>query len=396
MRVLCLDIEGGYGGSSRSLYESLRAIDRSAVSVEVWCRRDGPNRPRYEALGIPYRIVPGMPKMNSLPRFSRNVHGYAALFRDFLRWRGPRAELLRAMADRFDLIHFNHEGLFCLANWLRGRHDKAQTMHVRTLIWDNVFGHWQARRMIASNDRLIFITENEKANVKRLAGRTAQGPVIYNIAPPPQASTRNPDVPVDRRLKIAILSNYAWIRGIDRAVEVAELLAARGRRDVLFVVAGDMQMRGSLPGELANFSGRTLADYAAARSVADMFLFLGYVADVDSVLLACDVLFKPTRDNNPWGRDILEALAAGKPAISVGSYDRFITTGETGFLLAQYDRSTVADIILRLDGDRNLIRQLGDNASARIASLCDGSERARDLVTIWHEAIAARREGVTA
>lgn len=392
LRVLCLDIEGGFGGSSRSLWESLRALEPGAVAPEVWCRRDGPVRARYEAFGIPCRIAPEMPRMNSLPRASRNLFGYARAVREMLRVKEFRARLLTAIA-RADLVHFNHEGLFLLAAWLRRRHAKAQTMHVRTMIPRNTFGRWQCRRMAAACDRLVFITENERENTEAMLGRAARGGVVYNIAAPPEAGVApHPAVPRDARLKVAVLANYAWIRGIDRMIEVAEELAARGRRDILFVMAGDMSLRGRLPGALGAIAKRrgSLADYAAERGVTGMFLFLGHVAEPETVLAACDVLAKPTRDANPWGRDILEGLAAGKPVISLGSYDTFVRNGVSGFLLPEYTPQAIADILLRLDGDRALARRLGEGAKARVALLCDGRARARDLLAIWREAVAER------
>jgi glycosyltransferase involved in cell wall biosynthesis len=266
-------------------------------------------------------------------------------------------------------------------------------MHVRTMIPRNTFGRWQCRRMQAANDRLIFITENERANVEAMLGHGAEGAVIYNIAAPREGAVApHAAVPRDARLKVAVLANYAWIRGIDRMIEVAEALAARGRRDILFVMAGDMSLRGRLPGELGAIahSGGTLADYAAKRGVAGMFLFLGHVAEPESVLAACDVLAKPTREDNPWGRDILEGLAAGKPVISIGRYDNFVETGATGFLLPEYGAVSFADTLLQLDADRALGRRLGDGAKARIAKLCDGRGRADDLAAVWREAAAAR------
>ena len=397
LRVLCLDIEGGFGGSSRSLYESLRHMNRNEVAPEVWCRRDGPVRKRYEALGIPCRIVSGMPTMNSLRYTSRNLYGYAVLLWKFLIWGKERFELLHALRQRFDLVHFNHEGLFYLADWLRGRHNKAQVTHVRTMIFDNIFGRWQTRRLMSANDRLVFITENERDNVERLGSRSANGTVIYNIAEPPSAAlAASAAIPNDGRLKIAVLSNYAFIRGVDRIVEIAQVLAARNRRDLLFVIAGNMKLAGALPEELGGIAraGGTLADYAVACGVADMMLFLGHVAEPETVLTACDILLKPTRDNNPWSRDILEALAAGKPAVSVGRYARFVETEKTGILLEHYSADAVAKALLRLDADRDLCRRLGANAAQRAAELCDGPARASDLLAVWQEAIAMRSMGM--
>lgn len=392
IRVLCLDIEGGFGGSSRSLYEILRAMASGDVAAEVWCRRDGPIRARYEALGISCRVTPEMPRMNSLPRASRNLFGYARAVREMLRVKSFRSALLDAI-QRFDVVHFNHEGLFLLAAWLRRRHGKAQTMHVRTMIPRNTFGRWQCRRMDAASDRIVFITENERANVEGMLQRPARGRVIYNVAVPPAGETvPHLAVPRDARLKVAVLANYSWSRGIDRMIDVAEALVEKGRRDVLFVMAGDMSLRGNLPGRLGQIArrGGSLADYAAARGVDDMFLFLGHVAEPETVLAACDTLAKPTREDNPWGRDILEGLAAGKPVISIGRYDRFIESGVTGFLMPEFDAAAMAEILLRLGGDRSMARRLGDEARRRIATLCDPAGRAGDLVSVWREAIAAR------
>ncbi|NJM84390.1 MAG: glycosyltransferase family 4 protein, partial [Tabrizicola sp.] len=86
-----------------------------------------------------------------------------------------------------------------------------------------------------------------------------------------------------------------------------------------------------------------------------MFLFLGHVAEPETVLAACDVVVKPTREENPWGRDILEGLGAGKPVISIGRYDTFVETDATGFLMPDYDAGKLADVLLRLDADRALV-----------------------------------------
>jgi glycosyltransferase involved in cell wall biosynthesis len=394
LRVLCLDIEGGFGGSSRSLFEILRHMDREPVALEVWCRRDGPVRERYEALGIPCRITAAMPRMNTLPRASRNLFGYIMAARDMLRAHEFRTRLLEAVRGRFDAIHFNHEGLFLLAAWLRRRHGKAQTMHIRTMIPRNLFGRWQCRRLARAHERLAFITENERANFESLAREAAAGDVIYNAVQPPRPGTApHPAVPRDARFKIAVLSNYAWVRGIDRMVDVAVALAGRGRRDFLFVVAGDMALKGQLPGELGRIAraGGTLADYAASQGVADLFLFLGHVPEPEPVLIACDALAKPTREDNPWGRDILEGLAAAKAVITVGRYDRFVENSITGILLPEYDTGAFADALIRLEGDREAARRLGAAAQRRVATLCDGASRARALLRMWQSAVEARR-----
>src|SRR5690606_3206493 len=167
-------------------------------------------------------------------------------------------------------------------------------------------------------------TENERASFERHAGRRVSGTVVYNVVAPPDDDVPPDDnVPRDGRFRVASLSNFAWVRGTDRLIDVAEALAGLGRRDVLFVVAGDMTLRGRVRDRLGRTgAGATLAELARARGVSDMFLFLGHVANPEAVLVACDALIKPTRNSDPWGRDIIEALAAARPVISLGTYDR--------------------------------------------------------------------------
>lgn len=386
-RVLCLDIEGGYGGSSRSLFESLRYMDRAAVDVEVWCRRSGPVQERYHALGIPCRVTPEMPQVSQLPQLSRNLYDHGRFLVKFWRAKVFRTELLGHIREQVDLVHFNHESLFLLAHWLRQRTSVPFTMHIRTLDcdYDNIFTTWHARSISNAVNHLVFITENERKSFARVSGRL-DGTVIHNIAEPlPESTVPHGAVPRDGRLKIACLSNYALVRGTDRLVDIAVALAARGRRDVLFVVAGHMVSPGSRPGAsgAVGRQGGALADYAGARGVGDMFLFLGHVADPERVLAACDVLVKPTRENNPWGRDIIEGLAAGRPVLTVGRWEGFVQHGRTGVLQPSFDAVALADELIGLQDNRARLAAMGEAARKHIAGLCNGPARAADLLAVW-------------
>ena len=385
-RVLCLDIEGGYGGSSRSLFQSLSNLPQDVTEPEVWCRRAGPVQALYAEAGIPCAVTPAMPHVSALPRLSRNLYVFTRAVLRFSNSRAFRNALSVAINERFDIVHFNHEALFLLARWLRSHTQVPFTMHFRTNLVPSITARWQAR--VASNaiDHAIFISENEQRSWQALGLKSTEISVIYNIAGTSKLdATPHPNIPNDTRLKIASLSNYAWVRGVDRLVEVAAALAARGRRDVLFIVAGNMRLGGSLPGELGSISrqGGGLADYAAAKGVADMFVFLGHVSEPERVLAGCHALARLSREDNPWGRDVIEALGAGRPVIATGSYDRFVESGVTGMLAPAYSADDMAATIIELADDRALTHRLGAAAQARIEMFCNGASRAADLAAVW-------------
>ncbi|MGE0093984.1 MAG: glycosyltransferase family 4 protein [Alphaproteobacteria bacterium] len=384
LRILCLDVEGGYGGSSRSLYESLRHLNASEATAEVWCRRDGPIQPRYQAIGIATRVMPAMPRFSALPRLSRNLHAAVTAILEFRR-AGAFLEELRRETARFDVIHFNHEALFPIAHWLRQRSRRPMTMHIRTNLIDSMFARFQTRIIANAVDHLVFITENEAEAFRRLGGHPRAASVIYNIVDvPAEPPAPHPAVPADGRFKIACLSSYSYARGLDRLVDVADALARHGRQ-VLFVMAGRMALTGSMPGLLGEIGRRRggLEEFVAARGRSGMFQFLGHVSDPESVLAGCDALVKPTRENNPWGRDTLEALALGKPVLTCGRYDKFVEDGVTGILQPEFDTSLLAGAIMHLDDDRSLVRRMGDAGRGRVRELCDGNARAADLLAVW-------------
>ncbi len=394
MRVLCLDIEGGYGGSSRSLYESLRYLPQS-MAAEVWCRKSGPTQERLASINIDSRITPDMPHVSSLPLLSRNIYAYTKFA---LGWKGSaafRKATARSLRERFDLIHFNHEGLFLLARWLRrelGR-QVAMTAHVRTRLPVNVFTRWQYRTLDDAVDGIVFISEMEKERVNEQIGKESSGPVIYNIVSELEGIQTDTALAVDDRFKIASTSNFAYIRGTDRLIDVAVELKNMGVGDrFLIVVAGHFKLLGRMPGLLGDIAqrGGTLADYADAMEVGHMFKFLGHVPDTAPYLSACQALLRPSRGNDPWGREVLEAMSLGLPVLATGVYDRFVEDGATGFLQPKFNAREIATVLVHLLNDSEQHTALRQAAQSRVRKLCNGPDRAAELHNFWTSIVKSK------
>ena len=160
LKVLALDIEGGHGGSSKSLYTSILHLDLNEVNVEVWCKRQGSIQKHYMDIGVSCRVKPDMPKVSALPRLSRNTYVHLKFLWQFVRAHRFRAELLNEINSRFDVVHFNHEALSWLGAWLRSRTNAGFVLHNRTMLRDSFFARAQIRAMKAAADDVIFITEN--------------------------------------------------------------------------------------------------------------------------------------------------------------------------------------------------------------------------------------------
>ena len=157
---------------------------------------------------------------------------------------------------------------------------------------------------------MVFISENEKAHFEHLVGCRVDGRIIFN----PVFINHEQPCPLvppsdSHALRILSLSNYSYSRGVDRLLEIAEMTPLKIRKKIAFFVAGNMRDTSFLG--LVNPWQISFEEKVRRSSVREMFYFFGHVENPDELLNSCNILMKLTRDKNPWGRDIIEALASG-------------------------------------------------------------------------------------
>lgn len=90
-------------------------------------------------------------------------------------------------------------------------------------------------------------------------------------------------------------------------IEAASILRARGRRDVVFVLAGDPQGRDSYVAEL----DRMIAEANLGGTVRRV----GHVTDMPAALLASAIVVVPSTEPEAFGRVAVEAQAMGVPVV---------------------------------------------------------------------------------
>ena len=137
------------------------------------------------------------------------------------------------------------------------------------------------------------------------------------------------------------------------------MLPKESRSKVVFLVVGDMSERGLV--RLLPLR-RSFKDRICTSELRDMFIFTGHLSDPTSVLHHSNLLFKLTRENNPWGRDILEALSCGLPVVSIGSYDKFVQTGVTGLLQSVYNPEAIAKWLEEVIDDQLKLAQMSESS----------------------------------
>ncbi|OUS92459.1 glycosyltransferase [Rhodococcus sp. NCIMB 12038] len=133
---------------------------------------------------------------------------------------------------------------------------------------------------------------------------------------------------------------------------VDELPAAK------FLVVGDGPMRGELE------------QLASELGIADHVVFTGSRRDVKDVLGGMDVFVLSSYSVECFPMALLEAMAAGRPAVctAVGGVPEMITEGATGFLVPPRSPRALAEKLLRVLSDPEKSREMGLAARTRVES----------------------------
>ena len=127
-----------------------------------------------------------------------------------------------------------------------------------------------------------------------------------------------------------------------------------------------------------------------ALGLSGCVLFPGHIAEPERALATCDALIKLTRQSNPWGRDIMEAMGAGLPVVTLGAFQGFVENGVNGFVDSDFDVGRVADHFIALADDPVRRTAMIDANRRKAWRLFDGLDRARDIARIYERLLDER------
>ena len=113
--------------------------------------------------------------------------------------------------------------------------------------------------------------------------------------------------------------------------------------------------------------------------------FTGYRKDMPSVMAAIDLLVVAT-EAEPFGRVILEAMAAGKPVVGTGTggTPELIEAGRTGLLVPPDHPSAMADAILHLLKNPEVSHHMGQSGTRRVQTEFSSEAHVQKVEALYH------------
>jgi L-malate glycosyltransferase len=373
VKVLYASHTGILGGGERSLLELLAHLPEG---VEAWLAAP-PGRLADEArtLGLPVHPIPGTSGSFRL----HPLHTRTAIV-ELLRSAFALARLGRHLGA--DLVHANsvRAGVAaCLARLVGG---PPAVVHVRDCLPSGAASS-AIRWFVCHSAKLVI------ANSSHTADRFAVRPEGHIHVAYPGIDLRRfrsrSSARQDARAQIGLREDAVAL-GV-----IGQLTPWKGQDDAIRVVA---RLAGDFPSACLVLIGSVRFAHAATRydnpayeqflrdlaevlGVSDRVLFLGERDDVPEILPALDLLLVPSHEE-PFGRVVVESLAAGVPVVAtkVGGPSEIVRHGVDGMLLAPRDPSGWAGEI------RNLLAQPGALAEMRA--------RGRDRAEVFSAPAAAR------
>lgn len=317
-----------HGGSATSLIDIATRLDRDRYEPLVVCPEPGDLPDRLEARGVPVIVQPVSRFSKSQPwSFLKEIPGFVGLLR--------RREI--------SLVHGNtassRRSLLQAAAYSR----VPYVQHVRNPVKSlrGQYGFYLANRIVTNSKNVAQPLLEDPA----LARKTV---TIYNAVDLSSYDDRTDHraaIGAGSRPIVGFVGQIVPRKGVTTLLQAVPLLQQR-HPDVLLIIVGCAP-----PGE---------TDYEAEcrRLVATLGLdghvhWTGYRTDVPAWMRTFDVFALPTR-SEPFGKVVIEAMAAGRPVVAsrVGGIPEIIEEPGLGTLITPDDPRELAAGIDRYFSDR--------------------------------------------
>jgi len=137
---------------------------------------------------------------------------------------------------------------------------------------------------------------------------------------------------------------------------------------------------------------RKVRSLANELGINDIVEFTGFRTDVSQLVAKLDILVHASTLAEPFGQVVIEGMAAGKPVVATdgGGILEIVEDGVTGILVPMGEAAPMASAVMRLLGDRRLLRQMGELARERVIERFTIQQTARKVGQIYNSLRCSR------
>ena len=382
--ILYLHTTSEIGGSDVSLARLVEGLDRQRYSMIVALPADGPLVPRLRAAGARVEIMPVLLKLTS-----RRGAGFLVSFA--LNYPRAIAALVRLIRrEHVSIVHTNtiHNLYGVTAARVAGvRH----VWHFREIVWQSrllrrvelTMARWWSDRIIVTSNAIAGMYGPERSWPVQLV-RVPNGVETDRFMPGDGSRVRSElNVATGQPLVGIVCRVDAW-KGVDDFLEAAAMVAAADHEAAFAVIGGPI-------------IGQEAYEDALKTRARDLGLggrirFAGWrygPPEMPDVHRALDILVLASREAEPFGLVVLEAMATGKPVVATahgGPLD-IVLDGRTGDLVPPRDPAAMARAIIALLRDPARAARLGAHGRERVLTHYTAEQYVAGVESIYRELV---------
>jgi len=293
--------------------------------------------------------------------------------------------LLRLMHDKegFDVIHA-HSHLFLSTNWcaLRKKFGSPPLIITNHGLYSQtapsylqkVYIPTVAKWTLNTADRIICYTDKEAAQLRELGIPSAKIRVIHNgidtgVFVPPKNKDIRPDY------QLLWIGRFVPGKGVKCLIDAFNILV-KGNEEYKLTMVGE----GPLKGEI--------------RQKVDELGLVKHIRFIDFIpnselpkLYQGSTIFVLTSINEGVPRTILEAMACGVPVVATRLPQLVPILEDAGMVVPPGDPRAVADAILEITTNKDLLQRLGENARMKVVSKYSWADTVGKTLELYEEAI---------
>lgn len=371
-RVLYVQRPSG-GGSATGLHDMILALDHTRYEPIVLCYRPNEFCDRFANAGARVIVLEnGDRTVSPVPSTVKHVagglrkrHGFRVLNR-LVRRDLPVARRIASIIreQRVDLVHHNDNPRGDRASIIAARlAGVPQIGHVRFLADYFKPVDWVLSRFVDYFVYMSLAIERQYRNAVGVPGE--KGRVVYDPfdfeslgnGGRSAADVRREFGIGDQDPVVANVGRLVPWKGQDVFLEAMARVVPNFPDIRILIVGGEGR------GRDGRDYMRRLQELAAGPGLADQVIFTGFRKDVPAILAASNVIVHSSLEPEPFGRIVVEAMAAGRPVVATdaGGVPEIIDHGSTGVLVPPGDPQRMANAVQGLlrdpEGTRELARR---------------------------------------
>lgn len=383
MKVLYVSHTSVVGGAELSLLELLAAM-RDRVELALACP-NGELASAATGLGVP--VFPIRPvALGFRVDVLATAHGLSRAI--------AAAFDIASIARRFrpDVIHANSVRAGMAAIGARVGGAPAPLVHVRDALPPTTAGRLTAA--LVTRGALLVLANSRFTAGRLCANGSGEVRVVYNSVDFDRFRATQADRAAVRRglsidpaaVVLGVVAQLTPWKAQDDAIRTLALVRRRRPGATLLLVGKAKFRERSTSYDNVSYEA-SLHRLADSLGLDGAVQFLGERRDLPELLCALDVLLVPSWEE-PFGRSVIEAMAAGTPVVatSVGGPSEVINDGETGLLLPPRRPERWAEAVLALLDDPERADRLARHALESVQARFGQEAQVEKIAALYREA----------